>query len=158
LIPPLIPPSNQQETEPMLLESPVEVAEEKIDEPLPPEIQQPSVAAPEPQWMKLASLASLPKSLEAEVSQLLPIYTMQFRSCTAESEIYVAHTQICSLLGFTSQEFFEKCTPSAKLPHLISFRLTYIQTATLKSRKIPILSAIRFPHFSPSHTFTSTRF
>jgi hypothetical protein len=94
----------------MVLESPVEVAEEKIDEPLPTKVQQPSVAAPEPQWMKLASMASLPKSLETEISQLLPIYTMQFRGCAAEAEIYVAHTQICSLLGFTSQEFFEKCS------------------------------------------------
>jgi len=154
---PSIPSSEPQETEAMAVESHIEVPEEKDDEPLPEEPRQPSIPPPEPQWIKLASLESLPKSLELEISQLLPIYTMQFHNCTAEAQIFVAHTQICSLLGFTSQEFFDKCIlPPVKLTHLIH-RLTYIQTGTLKSRKIPLLYTIRFPCFPPTHTSTSSR-
>ena len=98
---PSMPPSEPRETEPMVIESHIEVSEEKPDESLPEEPRQPSIPPPEPQWMKLASLESLPKSLELEISQFLPIYTMQFHNCTAEAQIFVAHTQICSLLGFT---------------------------------------------------------
>lgn len=66
---------------------------------------------PEPRWAKLASLESLPEDVIKELSYLLPIYTMQFRNCSADDRIYVAHTQVCTLLGFTSQELFDKCNP-----------------------------------------------
>ena len=109
-----IPPSEPEETETM---SHIEIPEEKDDVPLPEEPRQPSIRPPEPEWTKLASLESLPKSLEVEISQLLPIYTMQFHNCITEAQIFVAHTQICSLLGFTTQEFFDKCILPAKLTH-----------------------------------------
>ena len=109
LDPPSILPSELQENKPVAIESHIEVPEE-ADEPLPEEPREDSIPPPEPRWTKLASLDSLPKSLELEISQLLPIYTMQFHNCTAEAQVFIAHTQICSLLGFTTQEFFDKCT------------------------------------------------
>ena len=87
-----------------LPEAPVKVG----TEPPPEEQQVQSSPAAGPLWKKLMSLDSLPESLEKELSQLLPIYTMHFLDST---ETFVAHPQICSLLGFTTLQFFEKCIP-----------------------------------------------
>jgi ankyrin repeat protein len=73
------------------------------------EPREPSPPPPEPQWKKLASLDSLDTLLQKEISQLLPIYTMNFHNGINSTETFVAHAQICSLLGFTTNEFFEKC-------------------------------------------------
>jgi hypothetical protein len=105
-----VPPLDSQDIELMPLAPYHEIADEKVDESLPEEARQPLVAPPEPRWTKLISVESLPKSLEMEISQLLPIYTMQFQDVAAEPQIYVTHTQVCSLLGFSSGEFFDKCT------------------------------------------------
>lgn len=86
-----------------------ETAIEIHPEPLLEDPQIHSSPVPEPRWTKLMSLESLPEHLEKEISQLLPIYTMHFRDST---DTFVAHPQICSLLGFTTPQFFAKCTPS----------------------------------------------
>ena len=66
----------------------------------------PAEPVPKPPWMELSSLELLPESLERDISSLLPLYTVQF---SGEDEVYVAHTQVCSILGFKTEEFFTKC-------------------------------------------------
>jgi ankyrin repeat protein len=95
-------------SEPMVLDGVIEEkapAEPEIDVPSP---KAPSPPPPEPQWKKLSSLESLDASLQKEFCQILPIYTMNLKNDTNVVS-YVAHPQICSLLGFTSNQFFEKC-------------------------------------------------
>jgi ankyrin repeat protein len=106
------PPELPNPTSPMqisALPSPIIETNHVLEEP-----SQPSEPPPEPPWMKLAALDHLADSVEKEVCQLLPLYTMQFHDCTYTDQIYVAHAQICSVLGFTSQELFEKCKPPFK--------------------------------------------
>jgi ankyrin repeat protein len=61
-------------------------------------------------WMQLMSLESLPACALREISLFLPLYTMQFQDKTGQSNRYVAHAHLCSLLGFKSLELFERCT------------------------------------------------
>lgn len=101
-------PAERALSEPILVD---EVIEEEVTQETEVEIpspKAPSPPPPEPQWKKLAGLESLDASLEKEFSQILPIYTMNLKNETNVVS-YVAHPQICSLLGFTSNEFFEKC-------------------------------------------------
>jgi ankyrin repeat protein len=88
-------------------ESPDQISPEPVEEET--VVREPSPPAeplPKPQWMKLLSLESLPESLEKDISSLLPLYTVQF---SGEDKVYVAHTQVCSILGFKTEEFFTKC-------------------------------------------------
>lgn len=88
-------------------ESPDQISPEPAEEET--VVREPSAPAeplPKPQWMKLLSLESLPESLEKDISSLLPLYTVQF---SGEDKVYVAHTQVCSILGFKTEEFFTKC-------------------------------------------------
>jgi ankyrin repeat protein len=101
-------PAERALSEPIVVDDVIEEEapqETEIDIPSP---QAPASPPPEPQWKKLASLESLDPSLEKEFCQILPIYTMNLKNDTNVVN-YVAHPQICSLLGFTSNEFFEKC-------------------------------------------------
>lgn len=82
---------------------------DNVEERMTSDSQQSLPPPPDQLWTKLASLDSLSTALENEISRLLPIYTMQFHNGTSGAQIYVAHTQICTLLGFTSQGFFDRC-------------------------------------------------
>ena len=98
--------------EPMFVDEVIEeekAQEPEIQVPFPEEARAPSPPPPEPQWKKLASLESLDASLRKHVSQLLPLYTMNLRNDTNGFVTFVAHPQICTLLGFTTREFFERC-------------------------------------------------
>lgn len=84
---------------------------EVLKEPAPEEVikrdpSPPTEPQPKPRWMELSALDSLTESFEKEVSPLLPLYTMQFKG---EDKVYVAHTQVCCILGFTTEDFFSKC-------------------------------------------------
>jgi len=88
-----------------------EVQEPEIQIPSPKEARASSLPPSEPQWRKLASLESLDASLHEQVSRLLPLYTMNLKNDTNNFVTFVAHPQICTLLGFTTREFFENCIP-----------------------------------------------
>jgi ankyrin repeat protein len=115
-------------------------------------LHEPSEPPPEPRWKKLAALNHLSEPLIKELDQLLPIFTMQFHNCTS-TQIYVAHTQICSLLGFTSQELFENCTPI--FCHVPDNRSPIIKTDTFKSGEDTILYTICLACFTSAHSFTT---
>ena len=111
-----------------LPEAPIEVHAEPLPED--PQVESPPV--PEPRWSKLMLLESLPEPLEKEISQLLPIYTMHFRDST---ETFVAHPQICSLLGFTTPQFFAKCTLTPNMHSTNNFTDPNISKRALSNRE-----------------------
>jgi ankyrin repeat protein len=113
-------------------------------------LHEPSEPPPEPRWKKLSALQQLSEPLMKELGQLLPIYTMQFHNSTT-THIYVAHTQICCLLGFTSQEFFQRCSSISHAPNDRS----PIKTGTFKSGKDTILYTICLTCFTSAHSFTT---
>jgi len=97
------------ETQPSVEETvSVEVLEEKpaMEEIITKEPSPLPESVPEPRWAELSALESLPELLKEEMSPLFPLYSMQFQG---ESQVYLAHIQVCCILGFTTKEFFAKC-------------------------------------------------
>ena len=98
--------------DPMSVEEVIEEAEAQEPEiqiTSPEEARAPSPPPSEPQWRKLANLESLDASLHEQVSRLLPLYTMNLKNDTNSFVTFVAHPQVCTLLGFTTGDFFQRC-------------------------------------------------
>ena len=70
----------------------------------------PIVSGPPPLWTTMASLESIPPELQGEISVYVPFYSIEYLDISGGNTAWVAHTQVCSLLGFNTEEFFEKCT------------------------------------------------
>jgi ankyrin repeat protein len=83
-------------------EAVVEIEETVTQEIVPPE---PTI---QPLWEQLMSLESIPTCARKELSLFLPLYTMRFMDGMMQGT-YIAHTQLCGLLGFKTYELFERC-------------------------------------------------
>jgi hypothetical protein len=64
-----------------------------------------------PPWLDMTSLEFLPNHVRHELSIFLPWFTI-----TLNDHVYVAHHQVCCLLGLTTGQLFEKCSPSEVSP------------------------------------------
>jgi small nuclear ribonucleoprotein (snRNP)-like protein len=109
-----IPESQQEkvpEVQPMVTETVTDKMLEKTaqKETTPAEPSPPSDPLPQPRWMELSALESLPESIVKELPSLVPMYSMFSIQLQGETEVYFAHIQVCCILGFTTEAFFTKC-------------------------------------------------
>ena len=102
-------PEPEPEPEP---EAEVGAEAEAEAEPEPEPKPEPKPEPEPPQWMTLASLDSLTETIRKELAIFLPLMTIQLPNVQEENPVCVSHIQICGLLRFSTQEFFEKCNYS----------------------------------------------
>jgi ankyrin repeat protein len=79
------------------------------EKPQEPVSSPPVESGPPPLWTTMASLDSISPELQKEISIFTPFYRMEYLDVSGEKSVWVAHSQVCSLLGFTTQEFITKC-------------------------------------------------